>query len=161
MIETSFLIASRETEIKNERAVLGGSLRKRRNALGKGGGPLQVLVDYLNDRPGLPRGSVLVPGCGTGHDVRAWAKAGFNATGLDLAASAIRLSREKTEAMGLKAEFRQLNFLEVEPYEKFDYVFEHTLFCAIQPDQRDKYVEAVYRWLKSSGSVRCCFLHDP
>jgi SAM-dependent methyltransferase len=125
------------------------------------GEPSPGLVDYLNDRPGLPRGSVLVPGCGTGHDVRAWAKAGFNATGLDLAASAIRLSREKTEAMGLKAEFRQLNFLEVEPYEQFDYLFEHTLFCAIQPDQRDNYVEAVYRWLKSSGVYVAVFYMIP
>ena len=39
---------------------------------------------------GLTRGRVLVPGCGFGHDVRAWAEAGFEAHGLDIAPSAVR-----------------------------------------------------------------------
>ena len=34
----------------------------------------------------------------------------------------------------------------------FDWIFEHTLFCAIQPRQRDDYVRAVTRWLKPGGS---------
>ena len=42
------------------------------------------LVDFLAAHPQLPRGKVCVPGCGSGHDVRAWAKAGFEAFGFDL-----------------------------------------------------------------------------
>ena len=38
------------------------------------------LVDFLAAHPELPRGTVCVPGCGTGHDVRAWAQAGFAAS---------------------------------------------------------------------------------
>src|SRR6188508_3005688 len=64
------------------------------------------LIDFLAAHPELPRGSVLVPGCGTGHDARVWAKAGFTVTGVDLAPSAIRLSQERTVAAGLKADFR-------------------------------------------------------
>jgi len=30
-------------------------------------------------------------------------------------------------------------------------LFEHTLFCAIQPAERDLYVRAVRRWLKPGG----------
>src|SRR5438874_2735037 len=41
------------------------------------------LVDFLKGHPELPRGTVAVPGCGTGHDVRAWAGAGFTASGFD------------------------------------------------------------------------------
>jgi cyclopropane fatty-acyl-phospholipid synthase-like methyltransferase len=33
----------------------------------------------------------------------------------------------------------------------FDWVFEHTLFCAIQPGEREAYVQAVSRWLKPRG----------
>ena len=33
----------------------------------------------------------------------------------------------------------------------FDWVFEHTLFCAIQPPERDDYVRALLRWLKPDG----------
>src|SRR6266446_5862054 len=45
------------------------------------GAPSPGLVDFLAAHPDLPRGTVGVPGCGTGHDVRAWAAAGFEAAG--------------------------------------------------------------------------------
>lgn len=125
------------------------------------GEPSPGLVDYLQAHPQLPKGSVLAPGCGTGHDVRAWAKAGFAATGFDVAPSAIQLSIERTRAANLKADFRQVDFLEEDAYEKFDYVFEHTLFCAIQPAQRDLYVQAVKRWLKPSGRYVAVFYMIP
>jgi SAM-dependent methyltransferase len=109
------------------------------------------LVDFLRSHPRLEQGSVLVPGCGTGHDVRAWAKAGFSVTGCDIAASAIRLCREKTAAAGLSAEFIQADFLRDLPARLFDWVFEHTLFCAIDPHERPAYVAAVSHWLKPGG----------
>ena len=92
-----------------------------------------------------------MPGCGTGHDVREFAKAGFAAFGFDLAPSAIPLAEEKTKAAGLTAKFQLADFLRDEPPQKFDWLFEHTLFCAIQPRERDDYVRAVLRWLKPGG----------
>src|SRR4051812_40461898 len=115
------------------------------------GEPSPGLVDFLAAHPELPRGTVGVPGCGTGHDARAWARAGFNVTGYDLAPSAIKLSRERTAAAGLTAHFEQGNSLVDKPSQVFDWVFEHTLFCAIDPGERDRYVEAVLRWLKPGG----------
>jgi SAM-dependent methyltransferase len=99
----------------------------------------------------LPPLTVCVPGCGTGHDVREWAKAGFRVYGYDLAPSAIRLSVERTQAAGLRAEFRLSDFLRDEPPFQFDWIFEHTLFCAIDPGDRELYVQAVLRWLKPGG----------
>jgi SAM-dependent methyltransferase len=95
--------------------------------------------------------SVCVPGCGTGHDVREWARAGFHVQGWDLAPSAIRLSAARTQAAGLLAEFHRGDFLRDEPPFRFDWVFEHTLFCAIDPGERELYVSAVRRWLKPGG----------
>ncbi len=115
------------------------------------GAPSPGLVDFLAAHPKLPRGTVLVPGCGTGHDVRAWAQAGFNATGLDFAPSAIRLAKERTAAAELRARFLREDFLHGKPTRRFDWVFEHTLFCAIPPTDRDAYVRAVLRWLKPGG----------
>ena len=109
------------------------------------------LVDFLAAHPELARGAVLVPGCGTGHDARVWARAGFAVTGYDLAPSAVQFARERTAAAGLKAEFVRGDFLRDEPKERFDWIFEHTLFCAIEPAERDLYVAAVLRWLKPGG----------
>ena len=116
------------------------------------GEPSPGLIDFLAAHRELKGATVCVPGCGTGHDVRAWAAAGFDAHGFDIAPSAIRLSREKTAAAGQKnAHYALADFLADTPPQPFDSVFEHTLFCAIDPEQRDDYVHAVLRWLKPSG----------
>jgi len=116
------------------------------------GAPSPGLVDFLSTHTGLTRGTVCVPGCGMGHDARAWAGAGFIVSGFDIAPSAVRLADEATRAAGLNAEFRVADFLNDTPEKPFDWLFEHTLFCAIQPAERDAYVKAVLRWLKPGGS---------
>jgi SAM-dependent methyltransferase len=115
------------------------------------GAPAPGLLDFLESHPRIPRGTVAVPGCGTGHDVRAFARFGFAAHGFDFAPSAIRLAREKTRAAGLAAQFHPLDFLHADPPQKFDWLFEHTLFCAIKPQERDDYTRAVLKWLKPGG----------
>src|SRR5262245_28053466 len=79
------------------------------------GAPSPGLVDFLKEESNLTPGKVCVPGCGTGHDVRAWAGAGFPVFGFDIAPSAIRIAREATKAAGLNAQFAQAEFLRVEP----------------------------------------------
>jgi len=109
------------------------------------------LVDFLAKHPQLPRGSVAIPGCGTGHDVVAWGKTGFDAWGFDIAPSAVRLARERLAGSGLSGRIETNNFLQDAPPRRFDWLFEHTLFCAIQPAQREEYVAAVLRWLEPRG----------
>ena len=43
------------------------------------GAPSPGLADFLATHRDLGGETVCVPGCGTGHDVREWAKAGFRA----------------------------------------------------------------------------------
>ena len=109
-------------------------------------------MDFLAANPDLKRGTVCVPGCGSGYDVREFAKAGFDAFGFDIAPSAIPLAEEKTKAAGLTAKFALADFLRDEPPQQFDWLFEHTLYCAIQPTEREDYVRAVLRWLKPGGN---------
>jgi ubiquinone/menaquinone biosynthesis C-methylase UbiE len=116
------------------------------------GAPSPGLVDFLAAHPGLPGETVCVPGGGTGHDAGEWARAGFRVYGYDIAPSAIQLSRERAQVNGWHAEFRVADFLRDEPPFQFDWLFEHTLFCAIQPGERELYVHAAHRWLKPGGN---------
>src|SRR5262249_47250025 len=110
-----------------------------------------ALVDFLRDNPDLPRGRVLVPGCGRGHDAREWARAGFEVLGLDLAPSAVEEARAFTPA-GLKAAFELGDFLADASEPPADWLFEHPLFCAIPPEQRARYVGAAARRVKPGGN---------
>jgi methyl halide transferase len=115
------------------------------------GAPSPGLVDFLATHPDLPGETVCVPGGGTGHDACEWGKAGFRVYGYDIAPSAVSLSSERARGLGLCAEFRETDFLRAKPPFAFDWLFEHTLFCAIQPAERDLYVRAAVRWLKPGG----------
>jgi methyl halide transferase len=116
------------------------------------GAPSPGLVDFLSGHPDLPRGSVLVPGCGTGHDILAWCRAGFDTHGRDLAPSAIQKACARIAESGADATVRLGDFLvPSEDDGTFDWVFEHTLFCAIQPDRRADYERSVARCLRPEG----------
>lgn len=109
------------------------------------------LVDFLKKHRQLPKGTVAVPGCGMGHDVRAWAECGFSVHGFDVAPTALAQARKLTKAAALVAAYSRVDFLEKTPPEPFDILFEHTLFCAIPLDQREAYVQSVRNWLKPGG----------
>ena len=125
------------------------------------GSPSPGLVDFLNEHLDLARGTVCVPGCGTGHDVRAWASAGFEVYGYDIAPSAIRLAKTATSKAGLKARFARKDFLTGELGRRFLWVFEHTLFCAINPADRDRYVSALLRNIEPMGWYLAVFYLIP
>ena len=110
------------------------------------------LVDFLAEHRELPRGSVIVPGCGTGHDARAWASAGFATVGVDITDEAVaRASAGLRASAEMRLSYYRADFLRAAPAQKFDWVFEHTLYCAIQPSERDAYVAAVVGWLRPGG----------
>jgi len=117
------------------------------------GEPSPGLVDWLAEQGSKEGGSVLVPGCGFGHDVRAWAHAGYEAVGYDVAPAAVKGGEGQTPDSLSNAAFRLGNFLEDEPFDTFDFIFEHTFFCAIDPARRGDYVAAVRRWLKPGGRL--------
>jgi cyclopropane fatty-acyl-phospholipid synthase-like methyltransferase len=107
-------------------------------------------VDWLKKQTFDPDARVLVPGCGRGHDASAWAKAGFDTTGMDLAEIALSDAREKYESLPNLAFFPG-NFLDEKPQEPYDLIFEHTLYCAIDPARRGDYAKSLPNWLKPGG----------
>ncbi|MFT5124456.1 MAG: SAM-dependent methyltransferase [Kiritimatiellia bacterium] len=100
------------------------------------------------------RGRVLVPGCGAGHDVAGLAACGLEVLGIDLAPSAIA----KAKGLYPDTNFEQHDLFNLpDAYTgAFDTIWEHTCFCAIHPDQRAAYVDAMHRCLKPDGQLVAC-----
>jgi SAM-dependent methyltransferase len=109
-------------------------------------------------------GTVLVPGCGHGHDVRLLAKHGARAVGLDIAPSALEKARGYPGAGEESYHLGDFFALENGLHSTFDGVFEHTCFCAIHPSQREDYVQAACTALKPRGLLLAIFflnIEDP
>jgi len=117
------------------------------------------LVDWLKSQS--ITGRVLVPGCGTGHDVRLLASQGATLTGLDVAPSAIRMARQHPLARNEEYVEADLFNLPAAFHGAFDWVFEHTCFCAIPPSRRLAYVAAVNLVLKPNGRLLGVFYLEP
>ena len=123
------------------------------------GAPSPGLVDFLAIEP--LSGRVLVPGCGAGHDVRAIAPRAEEVVGLDIAPSAIALAQTFPLAGREHYEQADLFHLPAHLRASFDWVWEHTCFCAIDPAMRPAYVEAVAGALKQGGRLLAIFYLDP
>ena len=107
-------------------------------------------------------GRVLVPGCGLGHDARAIAAAGLGEVlGLDVAPSAVIAASQIPGPVNLRFELGDLFALPQGLTARFDWVWEHTCFCAIPMEMRDSYVEAVWKALHSGGQLLGVFYLDP
>jgi methyl halide transferase len=123
------------------------------------GGAHPVLRDMLVH--GALRGRILVPGCGTGHDVRELARLGFSVTGLDIAPLALERAREYDKVAGETYELGDFFAPASGVREPFDGIFEHTCFCAIDPARRADYVRAAAAALKPGGRLLAVFFTDP
>jgi SAM-dependent methyltransferase len=118
------------------------------------------LVEFLDNRA-PPRGEVLVPGCGSGHDVRALAGRGFSVTGLDISPSAIDVARQFPASGDVSYLVGDWLQVPAQLRGRFDWVVEHTCFCAIDPQRRSDYVESLCAVLKRGGSFLAIFYMQP
>jgi len=123
------------------------------------GRPHPELVDYLAAHP--LAGTVLVPGCGPGHDVRAIAATGAEVVGIDIAPSAIERSRQHPAVGRERYELADIFALPPHWQCAFNWVWEHTCFCAIDPVLRERYAESVAAALKPGGHFLAMFYLNP
>jgi SAM-dependent methyltransferase len=106
-------------------------------------------------------GRVLVPGCGSGHDVRLLAAQGAQVVGLDLAPAAIQRAAAHAAVAGETYVLGDFFALPREWSGAFDAVFEHTCFCAIDPARRDDYVRSLLEVLRPGGLFVAVFYLEP
>lgn len=98
-------------------------------------------------RPGARR--VFVPGCGRGHDAEALARAGYEVVAMDLVPGLN--SRVATRLAPLGGRFEWADALLHAPQERYDLIWEHTFFCALEPDERPRWGAMARRVLAREG----------
>ena len=119
------------------------------------GFPVPPFVNLLSSVQAPKPGRMAVPGCGSGQDALLFAASGFDVTGFDYAPSAIARARTTANVRDLNVQFLQRDIFDLEAdfHNSFDYVLEHTCFCAIDIELRAKYVQVVRNLLRPKGQL--------
>lgn len=127
------------------------------------GQPAPAFVALLNATDAPQAGRMAVLGAGNGHDALLFANRGFEVMGFDFAPSAVQNATTAAQKQGLAVRFLQRDIFALEPEfsETFDYVLEHTCFCAIDPSQREAYVRVVRDLLRLGGELIGLFWARP
>lgn len=106
----------------------------------------------------VPKGRVLVPGCGHGHEVAELVRAGRHVTAVDIAAQPVMRLMGRLAELGLHANVVQADLLRWQPAEPFDAVYEQTCLCAIDPDHWAAYEQRLRDWLLPGGTLLALFM---
>ena len=122
------------------------------------GGTHPGLLDWLTGAGAeVPRATVLVPGCGKGHDAVHLARMGSAVDALDIVDLVAAHFAEELAAHG--GSFHVSNVLTLDPAAPdawggpWDLVYEHTIFCAIDLDQRAAFGAAMARCVRPGGHL--------
>lgn len=111
--------------------------------------PSPVLKQYLDRHP--VRGRALVPGCGRGHEVALAVAHGLDATGLDIAPTAIAEARALYPQLAER--FIVGDLFNPAPHLRgaFDLVLEHTCMSGLPPELRTSYRRGIDLTLRPGG----------
>ena len=113
------------------------------------------LERFLKTEPPL---RVLVPGCGSGYEVRAFAEAGHEVLAVDFAPAAV----ERAQAIlgTLANRVRLADFFESNLGEPFDLVYERAFLCSLPRPLRPRYAERVRGLLGPRGRIAGFFFFE-
>lgn len=121
--------------------------------------PPQLLVELVDTGKVKPCRAIDL-GCGAGNYAIYLAERGFDVTGVDISPTAIEIARKNADKKALKCDFfvadvvEELNKLNL----TWDFAYDWGFLHHILPEQRQKYVEGVYRILNPSCKyLSVCF----
>lgn len=111
----------------------------------------------LLDRDFVPAGRVLVPGCGTGYDLATLARPDREVVGIDLSENARAAFLDAHSDLPGIIVYEVTDFFTYESAAGFDFVWDYTFFCALDPDQRTAWSDTMKRLIKP-GAVLATLL---
>lgn len=122
------------------------------------GGVPEDLRSYLAETPCVGK-RVLIPGCGTAYEVRAFHNAGANVTGIDFCPAAVEMARD---ALGeLRDAVVAGDFFEYGFEDRFDWVYERAFLCCLPIRLRVSWGDRIRRLLRPGGCLVGFFYCGP
>ncbi|MFN8988837.1 MAG: methyltransferase domain-containing protein [Betaproteobacteria bacterium] len=120
------------------------------------GGAPERFVDWAR---GLPRGRrVLVPGCGSAHEVRVLAEGGAHVLAIDFSTAAVALARERLGSLAHRVV--EADFFHFDAGEGFDAVYERAFLCALPRHLWPAYGQRMAEVLQPGGQLSGYFFFD-
>jgi len=115
------------------------------------GGLPAALTGWLEtERPGR----VLIPGCGSGYEIRSFHERGWDVTAVDFSPAAIERAPKDCGEL-LLANFFAYDF----GRRTFDVIYERTFLCSLPPKIWPKYAERMAELLVAGGKLIGFFLY--
>lgn len=115
-----------------------------------------TLAQFLTTETGGQR--VLIPGCGSGYEVRAFAEAGFETLAIDFAPAAVDRARKTLGPLAHRVRFA--DFFDFDPGAPFDLVYERAFLCALPRRIWPRYAPRVAELLRPGGRLAGFFYFD-
>lgn len=114
-----------------------------------------MLQRWLRAAP--PPLRVLVPGCGTGYEVRLFVERGHDVLGIDFSDAALEAARRQ---LGAHAKcVRKADFFALQE-EPFDLVYERAFLCALPRARWPAWADAMARLVRPGGKLAGFFYLD-
>ena len=109
-------------------------------------------------QPHFTPGRVLIPGCGTGYEVRAFHDAGYDVTAIDFSAPAVAHAKEALGSLGDK--IIQGNFFKYDfGTTRYSLIYERGFLCSFSPEHWPEYAKRVTELLLPGGRLVGLFLY--
>src|SRR5882724_8063656 len=120
------------------------------------GGVPAALVQFLKTEPRGQR--VLLPGCGSGYEVRAFAEGGHDVLAVDFAPAAVERAQKILGTLSERV--RLADFFEFDFGAPFDLVYERAFLCSLPRPLRPRYVRRAIELLGGRGRLAGFFFFE-
>ena len=115
------------------------------------------LVSFLT-RTGIAPARVLIPGCGSGYEVRAFHEAGYEVEAIDFSGPAVAHAREVLGSLGdrvIQGNFFKYDF----GAKRYGLIYERGFLCSFAPEHWAEYVRRMAELLLPGGRLVGLFLY--
>lgn len=118
-----------------------------------------ALIDLIA-RKEIPNGRALIPGCGRGYDVVALCTADRQVLGIDISPTGVEAARahlsvesRANNILTSQAKIEMQNFFDLDENAKFDFIYDYTFLCALDPSVRSLWAAKMSALVKPGGEL--------